>query len=225
MKNNTGDIDKRGVMKRSAWVVISLVLCLCLVFIWSGCKMDPSIQYSNATIDAELELTQSYGKEVAQRIENFQSNWDSLEVIKNPDLRKELAVSPFVDEFIMTASASNNHSLICDTDECLVVSSVNVEKVRVLEYSEERFKAIGCATALIDKMTPKGEFIESLDPYDFTSIYVFVLDGGSWKLSGLYNVTIPQDAIRDWDFTPEWLKQSLGDLPVDNLSCDISAKK
>jgi len=212
-------------MKRSSWIVVSLAILLILILAWTRFKPDPSVQYSHATIDAELELTQSYGKEVAQKIENFQSNWDSLEVIKNPDLRKELAVSPFVDEFIMTASASNDNSLICDTDECLVVSSVNVEKVRVLEYSEERFKAIGCATALIDKVTPKGEFIESLAPHDFTSIYVFVLDGGSWKLSGLYNVTIPQDAIRDWDFTPDWLKQILGDLPVDNLSCDISSKK
>lgn len=224
MKNNTGDIDKKGVFTKLPRILIPfgiLVILLSSFLVWARFKPDQNAYNIQAAIDLEKELSQSHGEEVTWVIENFQSKWDSIEVLQNPELRKELAVSPYVDEFIEPTNDSMNDEIICDTDECLIISSVNVEKVRVLEYSKDRFKAIGCATASIDKVTPKGELIDSLDPYDFTNIYVFVFDNGSWKLSGLYNLSIPQDAIRDWDFTPDWMKQIIGDLPFDNLSCNI----
>ncbi len=97
--------------------------------------------------------------------------------------------------------------------------SAVVTSVRVLEYSVERFKAVACVTELIDETTTEGVFIESLLPQEYEYVYVFVYEDDAWKLAGVFNITIPKDAWHDWEYAPDWLKETIGELP-DWEPCD-----
>jgi hypothetical protein len=95
----------------------------------------------------------------------------------------------------------------------LITSAATIRSVRVLQYDADHFQAVGCISKQIEKITTEGLLIESLPIYDFRGVYVFVRESGIWKLSGFFNTTDPNKALKDWDYAPEWLKQILGDLP------------
>jgi hypothetical protein len=172
-----------------------------------GCQGTIS-ESSQATREAEIFLTEAYGAEVRDAIENVKAKWSSLEAYNNPSIQSELATEQYVSH---NGYASLGEA-IYNWTSWYVVKSVTVTRVRVLEYSPERFKAVACITELVDKTTTEGVFIESLLPQEYQSVYVFVHEDDTWKLAGGFNISLP-NVWRDWEYASDWLKETIGELP------------
>ena len=196
-------------------LIFILVIGIYLIQKWNF-NNEASMQELQATYEHEQFLTNNHGEEVIDAIENYVIKSNSLAAIQDPSILLEIAVPPYTDLFLNSAPEDGK---ICSDQECLIVESAEVNGIRVLEYTNERFKAIGCITFNYDKLSPQGEFIRSLEPLHTRSIYVFISVEGSWKLAGIFDITIPKDALRDWDYAPDWLRQIIGELPADNFDC------
>jgi hypothetical protein len=170
------------------------------------------------TAEAERSLTTKYGVEVGSAIENFEIKWSALESIRNPSIQAEVATGRFLDYF----GNARHGDAVYQEPFWLITRSATVTRVRVLEYTAERFRAIACVTGSIDKTDTKGVTQESLPPYKIRGVYVFVKENNRWKLAAFFDTTDPKRSLRDWDYAPDWLKQAIGDLPdlVDN-DCQV----
>src|SRR5574341_2048391 len=117
-------------------------------------------KYATATAERENFLTASYGAEGRAVVENFETKWFTFESHKNPSIQSELATGPFLDYFGFVRRGQS----IYDEPSWLDTKSATVTHVWVIEYSPERFKVVAHVTELIDEVTPKGDFIQSLPP-------------------------------------------------------------
>jgi hypothetical protein len=182
---------------------------------WSDAARVASAEL-RATAEVERLLTEAYGAEARTAIENFESRWLTLDSIRDASLQSEVATGPFLEYF----GHARRGDAIYAEPFWLVTSSVVVERIRVLEYSPQRFKAIACVTEITGKTTTEGALIETLPPREFQGVYVFARDSNAWKLAGFFDVTDPRNALRDWDYAPDWLRQTIGNLPGDLNDCE-----
>lgn len=167
-----------------------------------------------ATRQTEQRLTQVHSEEVKRIIENYYAQVYSPEVLRNPSLRSELVVTPYLDSFRQSGP-------VCNTPPCFIIGSAHVKSVRVLDYSPQRFKADVYITLNWDRVTAQGEYIGTATPDDRHAVYVYVYAENKWKLAGMFDITIPNDAYRDWWYAPDWLKEAIGSLPEDITPCSI----
>lgn len=169
-----------------------------------------------ATATTEAILTEEHGTEIRRVIENFEMRWQSLEAHINPGIQAEVATGPFLKCF----GYGGHGEAVYDEPFWLVITSAKVKNVRVLEYSPERFKAVASVARTFDKITPEERIIESSSPGGICGIYVFVREDGVWKLAGFFLTDPPpDDVVRDWNDSPDWLKEIIGELPEGEL-CD-----
>lgn len=203
------------ILAFSAFVILALTMTAAGYLVWRLTQQDrkASLQ-ATATSEAERFLTETYGREVQATIENFESGWLSLETHKNPGIESELATGPYLDYF----GLARKGQAIYDEPSWLITKSATVTRVRVLEYSPERFKAVAHVIAMIDEITPKGEFKQSLPPNRSCGLYVFAREDGKWKLAAYFNATDLRYVDRDWREAPDWLRQIIGDLPSEAVS-------
>jgi len=170
-----------------------------------------------ATAEMEKSLTAIYGVEVRTTIEGFESRWLSLEAHTNPSLQSELATGPYLDYW----GYARQGPAIYDEPVWLVTRSAMVQRLAVLEHTNDRFKAVAHVVIMSDEITPRGVFKQSLAPDSMCGIYVFVREADTWKLTAYFNATDPKYVDRDWNEAPDWLKQIIGDLPSEAVrDCD-----
>lgn len=159
--------------------------------------------------EAVRRLTDLYGTETQAVIENFESRWFTLDAHRNPSIQSDLATGPYLDD---QGFARRGQALY--DEPWLITKSAKVTRVRVLEYSPERFKAVAHSVRMRDEITPAGEDQKSLLPYQACGIYVFLRKDGVWKLASYFNLD-PRYAERDWNNIPPsyWMRQIIGDIP------------
>ncbi len=188
-------------------MILGIFLCLLFVFIAYTRWKTADEQYQStvqATNTVEKALTTEHGSEVSSVIENYHLQVGSFETRKNPERLSQLLTGPSLRLLQSTRSE--------DLEFWYIPKSVEVEGVRIIEYSSSQFKAIGCGTIYTDKVTPQGIVIESLPPREFRIIYVFTSEDNVWKLAASYNIIEPDDALREWEHTYDWAKEIIGDL-------------
>lgn len=200
------------------WLILIITVALVTLLVMSGVafKLWSDAEESRkasrqATAEAEELLTAIYGAEVRTAIENFESRWLTLASLKDPSRQSDVATGLYLDYF----GHARAGDAIYNDPFWLTTKSVVVGKVDVLEYSPQRFKAVACVVKMVDKTTTSGVFIESLPSREFQGVYVFVREENAWKLVGFFEITDPRSALRDWDHAPDWLRQVIGDLPID----------
>ena len=193
------------------WAILAIVFCAVAaagVYLFLDSLSEYSREEIEATVQAAEALTSVHGTEARQAIENYKQNVGSLEVWRNPDIRKEL----MTEKLFLSSPPRDPDS----SPYWLVIKSVNVDHVRVLEYSPDRFKAVACLTTVYEERNPSDEKL--LDTYpasEHCAIYVFVSEEGNWKLAASFNTTDPNHIDRDWGFLPDWIKEEIGELPYD----------
>jgi hypothetical protein len=160
-----------------------------------------------ATSEAEIVLTETYGQEVQEAIERFQSEVGAFETERDPSILLDLATGPLLE------SLQAVRVPLADEPAWHVISSADVEGVHVLEYDPDRFRAIGCGVIERDKVNSAGRILESLPAQDFRTMYVFVREDGIWKAAAFLNFIDRSTFYRDWDYIPEWEKEILGNVP------------
>lgn len=169
---------------------------------------------ATATVTAEAFLTQTYGAEVSSAIEDFESGWFSIEAHINPAVQSDIATGPYLEHF----GYAHVGAALYDEPFWLVTTSAKVRKVRVVEYSPERFKAVASVARTYNKTTTEGEIIEFAKSDAVCAVYVFVREDQAWKLAGLFLTGgTSEEVAREWDLAPGWLKEIIGDLPDGEL--------
>ncbi len=159
-------------------------------------------------------MTQTSGAKVSSVIENFEMRWSSLEANLNPAIQSEVATGPYLEHF----GYARDGEAIYDEPFWLVIMSAEVRKVRVVEYSPERFKAVASVARTYNKTTTEGEIIDSGLSYPVCAVYVFVREDQTWKLAGLFLTGgTSEEVAREWDRAPGWLKETIGGLPDGEL--------
>lgn len=191
---------------------IALVGCAALAYVvlrpkWE--EYNAHVEAYEATVEAERALTQAHGDEVREVIEQYNARVGGFDTAKDPSLLSELATGPYL-EYLRDAGES-----LSDAPSWYVTSSVHVEGVRVLEYTPDRFRAIGCGVLQIDRVTSTGQVMKTLPPSEFWAIFVFVREDGAWKAVAALDTIIRDTFARDWEYVPDWMKDELGDVPSD----------
>jgi len=185
-------------------IAVFLLSARCLGFLRGDQSVTP--ENRQATVTAEALSTEMHEAEVRSAIENFELRWYSLEAHKNPSIQSQLVAEPHLN--------LGWGEEVYDEPFWLVITSAKVEEIQVLEYSLERFKAVAFVARTFDKTTTEGTIIESLLPSGRCGVYVFVHEDSSWKLAGLFVLMgTPQEIERDWNYAPDWLKETIGELP------------
>ncbi len=183
-------------------------LILCLAFL-SACvsssKKDASME---STIEAERQLTERYGKKVSLLIIDFERKNGSLERHNNNAILTEIATGPYFEYLVQLDSENEPY--------WLVTTSVDIEHIRLIDYSPNRIKTIACMIREIEERTlVTGEWIKSYPPNEICVLYVFSLVNKTWKVAAVFNTTDPETTDRDWAYAPDWLKEVIGELPND----------
>jgi len=165
-----------------------------------------------ATRATELLLTDLYGEEIRNVIEDFEIQWYGVSSLDETTDLSKIATGPYLDVYGIT------DQLIMQMDPNSVwpiVTSARVRWIQVAEYSPERFKAIATVDWVYDRMTPQKEIVHSDMETQHCRVYVFVREHDRWKLAGLFNTTrLTRDSLMyQWNHAPEWLKAIIGDLP------------
>jgi len=126
----------------------------------------------------------------------------------------EVATGPYLEHSLNKELGGANY----DEPFWLVITLAEVRKLRVVEYSPERFKAVAAVERRFDRTTTKGEIIESAVPGAICAVYVFVREDQSWKLVGFFVTSgTSREIARDWDLSSQWLKDIIGGLPDGEL--------
>jgi hypothetical protein len=146
-------------------------------------------------------------------IENFETQWYSFEAYTDWWVQAEVATGLYLECYNSTRGSISERPVLYTT-------SASISSVRVVEYGAERFKAIADVVSELAEATPEGEFLRSRGSLRTCGVYVFVRGGSIWKLEGFFNVSPPyKDRARGWDYTPDWLKEIIGELPDEPDPC------
>ena len=194
------------------WALVVMVVCVAAaagVYLFLDSLSEYSPKELEATTQAAEALTSEHGAEASQVIESYKLKAGSLETWRDPNLLKEL----------MTEQQFQALSYLLEPDPesyWIVTQSVNVDHIRVVEYSPDRFKAVACLTAIGEERDPTDErVLDSLLATEYCAIYVFVSEERNWKLAASFETTDPGYIDRDWYFLPDWVKEEIGELPYD----------
>lgn len=164
---------------------------------------------SYATRQFEEHLTAVHGSEITPILENLLLNWSSLEVHNDSYKLSEFVTGPYLEYQLYIREGQSKEPY------WLVRESALVEDLRVLDFQIDRFKVVACAEIIANKTTLEGIILTPLPPRDQCGVFVFVSEGKKWKLAGYFDTTIQEDVERDWVYTPDWLKEIIGELPND----------
>ena len=140
-------------------------------------------------------------QEVSSVIVNFETLWLSEQSHRVPTFQEELATGEYLNR--MGYANSNVENEV----EWLVTDSAELESLRLIEYSQQRFKAEACIIKSGRRIRPNGDFIGLFSNVRVCGIYVFVKIEHNWKLLGFLNSMDP----RNYEHTPDWLKEIIGD--------------
>ena len=176
------------------------ILIVVIVFSISGCY---SATITPTTTPTEITFSEKEIQEAGSVIVDFETLWLSEQSHRDPAFQAELATGEYLDRLGYTNS--NVQSEV----EWLVTDAAELERLQLLEYSQQRFKAEACVIKRGRKMQPDGTLLDSFSGIRVCGIYVFLKTEDKWKLLGFLN---NMDA-RDYEYTPDWLKEIIGEIP------------
>jgi hypothetical protein len=182
-------------MTRKVILVAAMVFAIC-----SGCNQNREPQ-----VTPNQELNETYGKEVQELIDEYHLVAGSFPAKNYPDRLSEVVTDPFLTKLTPKSETPSLNGWV-------IVESVNIKNVNVLEHTSETFKAIACGRFNLYKVTTKGEFETALPPMEFKSLYVFLLKEGRWKLAVVYSIIDPDDAVAEWEYTDQEVRDLIGDI-------------
>ncbi len=214
--------EKRILLPIFTVICIVCLLCVFLVWKWYGLELARLEALSSPRTDIEATrtvgatLTELYGEEVKDAIENFEIRWYGVASLDATEDLSDVATGLYLEEYGRPDQLIRQQD---PTSVWQVVTSAQVKWVRVVEYTSERFKAVAATDWVYDRMTPQKEVIHSDMETQHCGVYVFVRKDGMWKLEGLFNTTrLTQESLMyQWENVPAWLKEIIGELPSGGL--------
>ena len=188
--------------------IFSGVACIVAFVVFSNRELTRRA-HLQATATAEAVLTEMYGAEVSQIIENFELKWHSYEAYIDPNVGTEVATDPF---FHARGYAKFGEA-IYDWPTWSVITSAQVSKIRVVEYTGNRIKAVSLVGRIFSDVTPEGVVVEAKRPNGICGVYVFSREDNMWKLKAFFNTAgNASDIEREWQ-NSAWLREIIEELP------------
>jgi hypothetical protein len=161
---------------------------------------------SQKTEEVEALLTKEHGDEAKEAVAHFEQNWMSLEMHQNPKpYFDKLLTGPLLRSYL-------NRSNFQDDDYWLIPNQADVDSLRVVDYSDQSMRVVACINQGINKVDHYGVVIEQYPLRRIINFYVFIRDGGPWKVGNVIDITDPKQALQDWDFMPQDLKDITGEI-------------
>ena len=203
---DTGHTNLAG--KRLLIAIFAMVVLLLCASFLGPFRDDRHVmpEHWQATATAEALSAEMHEEEARDAIENFELKRYSLEAHKDPSIQSQLVTGPYLN--------LGWGEEVYDEPFWLVITSANVEEIQVLEYNPGRLKAVAFVDRTLDKTTTDEVVLESSLPAGRCGVYVFLREDDTWKLAGFFVLMgTPQEIERDWDYAPDWLKETIGELP------------
>lgn len=197
---------KQSIPRKANGLFMTFIFIILLnVGCWSISHEEPLTQ----VVAQQNLLTVEHGSEVSQAIERFEQKWLSQEAHLNPIIQSQVATGEELKFFGLSKDK------LALEPYWLVTESATASDVIVLSYNSQRFKAFAHVTKQIYKTTPQGLITDSLKPYDYCSVYVFIKESNVWKLQAFLNLAQRRDYEQGGRFS--WYGQILGDLPSETI--------
>ena len=166
------------------WIVLiaglGLAALLCVVL--RGSRADssaasaPTATAVQATRDAQTLQAESL-------IDNFERNAHNINVYRSAALRADYYTGTLLDEwnsYFAALDGSNTWRIVIDAQ---------VSQVSLVNASAAKITALACVTESRMDLDHKGKLIQQLPEASFAGAYVFVPDGGTWKLAYFLDVS------------------------------------
>lgn len=187
----------------TVFVLVCITLILYAFINWDQSK---STAYQK-TQEIEALMTREHADEAKAVILNFEQNWFSFEMHKDPEpYLRELLTGPILNYYLKLI---NNQDSI---DYWLIPSQIDVTDLKVVDYNKESMKVITCLNQGTDKITHDGIITERYPMHRLIKLFFLLKADGSWKIGNVLDITDPKQALQEWDFMSQDLKGITGDI-------------
>jgi hypothetical protein len=204
-----------NLAKKNSLITTMIVILICSTLVLFSFFLvgQKSPTYSKTDI-AKKELTNSYGEIVKKIISDFEKEWTSLEMHKNPNnYLGDLVTGPLYDYY-------QRHPLYQNQSSFLISSELEITEIKVLEFDDNVFKAIACINWGIDQVDTNGSLLKKYGTSKIQKFYAFFREKGKWKLGLFIDITNPHAGQQEWEYLPADLKNYVGKFtPFTYMKC------
>jgi len=158
-----------------------------------------------AATEAPDELTVKYGDEVSVIIKNFEIAGHTVKMYRDPAYHAWVYTGPYLD-YIDGYYLSFDESTLWP-----IVSQAAVTKIKVVEYSSEKIRALACVTEEKLDLNSKGKLIAQEPVSVVNGADVFLNVEGVWKLANFFDMSKPESAKLEYGMMDDELRQITGD--------------
>lgn len=204
--DNTNKKKHRGKLGLYIGIFASVIITLFL-FAFFNWGQNNSTTYQK-TQEIEAFLTREHGDEVRVVILHFEKTWFNFEMHKDPEpFMRELITGPLLEYYLKQI---NNQ----DNDYWLIPGQIDIFGLKVVDYSEKSMKVIACLNQGTDKVTREGIITERYPIHQVVKLFILIRADGSWKFGNMIDMTDLKQALQDWDFLPQELKDISGEIDM-----------
>ena len=169
---------------------------------------------STPTMQPPGELSQLYGNEVSQIIEDFEIDGHTVKMYQSEAYHAEIYTGPYL-EYINGYYLSFN-----ETTPWPIVSEASVTRIIVAEYSAEKIRALACVTEQKLDLDSKSKLIGQEPVSYINGAYVFLKEDGRWKLASYLDMSDTDTARLEYSMMDDELKEITGSFSsLTGLSC------
>ena len=195
--------QRKGSFSIPLLLVLGLLLSLCL---FSSIRWDHNREILQVTEATERRLTAKHGVEAREAIERFEKNWGSMAMHENPgSIYEMLLTGPDLEYY-------QGHNGYGEDKIWLLTIYYNLQKVRLIEYSDQQMKVIGCYEEQFGEFDHNGNLLKESGIGSKRRYYVFMKDDGIWKLAGSIDLTYRHMSENEWYYLPQEFKDLYGDF-------------
>jgi hypothetical protein len=187
-----------------AFIVLAAAIAL-VVISHSTAPSAATNQTPTPSVESPDALTTQYGAEVSSIIEQFEVDGHTIKMYRDPSYHAEVYTGPYL-EYIDGYYLSFDESTLWP-----IVSQATVTKVKVIEYSGEKIRALACVTEEKLDLNYKGKLIAQEPVSTINGAYVFVKADGVWKLANFFDMSKPESAKLEYAMMDDDLRQITGD--------------
>lgn len=180
-------------------------IILLIVLAHSAATVATSSTTPTAVTETLDELTSQYGDEVSAIIEDFEIDGHTVKMYRDTAYHTEVYTGPYVD-YIDSYYLSFDESTLWP-----IVSQAAVTKIKVVEYSSGKIRALACVTEEKLDLDYKGKLIAQEPVSVVNGAYVFLKVDGIWKLANFFDMAKPETAKLEYSMMDDELRQITGD--------------
>jgi hypothetical protein len=159
-------------------------------------------------------LTAEHGAEISDLIETFELGAHTDKMYKDASWHAVWYTGPYLDYI------DGYYMSFDDTTLWPIVSQATVTRVKVVEYSADKIRALACVTEVKLDLNSRSKLVAQEPLEVVNGAYVFVKVDGAWKLASFLDMAHPETAKLEYAMMDDELKTLTGDFAsLSGLDC------